>query len=57
MNSIKELSNEETLHLKSRVEYLQAQNYNLQNQLTALRDEYRKKVCLIRKVKLKILLK
>jgi predicted RNase H-like nuclease (RuvC/YqgF family) len=56
MNSIKELSNEETLHLKSRVEYLQMQNYNLQNQLTAIREEYRKKVFVIRKTKLKTLL-
>ena len=51
MQSIKEMSNEESLHLKSRVEYLQMQNHNLQNQLVALRDEYRKKVNLKRKMK------
>lgn len=44
MKSIKELSNEESLHLKSRCEYLQMKNFNLENQLTTMRDEYRKKV-------------
>jgi hypothetical protein len=51
MNPIKEMSNEEVLHLRSRCQYLEMQNFNLNKKLESLRDEYRKKVQFIRNQK------
>ena len=44
MNKMKEMTKEEKKNLRTRCDYLEMKNFNLQKKLDALRDEYRKKV-------------